>query len=1479
MSLPVDQEVAELALQFGYKTANLMVLNKLPDVAVPEFHGISHDKCLQHLDQHAPQWRSLWEQFKALQGDSSGLVEGTHKILEALRQEICHAFSAHPLRDSEFQHFVSSLKSRDLLMIRSTGKEDTAEIANPGGNESYPCNPQGNDKRISEFVGMVIASYFSVKSLEQRMKARNGESIQSDPFMPVLLQRMIGEEPDSTNQKMICSGVMYTHKKGTRIDVAPGHGELVVNSKGLIDSYFITAQGVVHQQINRKAVRLALALDNGKATLKLKRNNNSIQNGSSLSPSVVHRLNEIGKAIEAKYGAPRDIEFVYDLNVDKIYIVQARPMPAGLSANIIPSAIAPEKIKSVKATRPFIKAKTIAPAGSCAQIVQQKNELLICNTIGEALDDYLNMTDVSAIKAVIVYSDAPRTSHEAAEFNSLAVPVLYVTKSESHKVEQYLQQDPLNLIIDPQRGLVVSGQPNDETLLLKEGFFKSSIPAERTLDTKTLQIDTQKSQQALNIAKKGEFLLRKSNVYEHMLDLLETIEGTQPNQVSIDEAKKSLGALLSYFYVLAKESKDPNNQVRRNALFQHAAIYAINIDHLLNKIANKTHLSASAQKELLDLANGLEALIANPGRKNLFSDSLFQTVFEIKAQRELTSLYKDETFKELSNATKAGISQLHRLGKVAANQALQKKWDDFVLRIAHRKNKDADPTLLNHLMNIAHYVVSNDLGSTLINHVFRKCLDKPDVEILRILTNETKDSNHILEANNFWELEAKITEWEAKISAWKNADGFDRLKAAFDKDFKDILTKLHGFNNIADLPAMTQTKVLGEITRLTEIMDTSIKVMKGSLDYQDRKDEQVLHFKSMLDNYHQLMDWSIKCLSDKNHTTKYIQYKRKAIKEAYKKKAAHITPRDLSTSGRFEVNSVTIDAVAQFNKSFDGELMTLEDYFTLFHQNILAALNRLGSHIQVDSELFPDNLKELHKGIKQFEVRKMSNNSVQVGIAKVTQDSIFVDYNIPLALHAARIFLEHNKNDNNLTVKFDLYGENVANRMGQIFYFINNYLQAAYTKERVELLERGEYVESKFSGSVKFMVKDYNSGLIHDLLELLQTALTMTFDREIDLSFLEKANYTADFRCQLLEVLSRETNSFSQSQSWKLIYFLRTLNEHVLENNRRSLLKAAGKLYPAHLSAINAGESQITEDNFNGFVEKLRLMSDQDIEEQIKQQKINLAIKSPLENFNNFRLALENKADWQDSSADEKISMLKMLAVHFRQLNGIPEKQKNILTAVKSLIQGTYLANLEESEKFAILTWLAGDESAISDELFKLLLKMTADINFMSEETGTRLIEETITSNALKKFHMVLKNPNLQLDAENLSGMTPLNIAIRMENVDMINALILKGANTDSALTYAISNEASNNIIQVIKTAIQRKNYYLLLAGIRGNNFPAVLKKAMCDPQLKKQAIEAGKHTQEVIKDLYEQYITEHGNDLQTSLQYRRAKIDYSEYQ
>lgn len=1046
-------EVDNYAVEIGFKAANQVMLFK-KDIPVPPILPLTHQLCSEHLSQYSPHWQVLWEQFKKIQADNrTELASGTHEVLKELRTLIKDTFVKHPLSEHVVNAYLKEhVQSDDLLMVRSTGMEDSEELANPGGNKSY-SGIKPDIEVISKATGRVIASYFGEKSLEQRLKS--GKNLQKEDFvplaktafMPVLLQKMI--------KGTVYSGVMYTSERGTHIQVAPGHGELVVNSKGLVDSYFVTRNTVIHSQIYEKDIRIELGEGTNNGELVVVQNSQGLREQPSLSPEVVKRLVEMGKQVSAFYGAARDIEFVYDAKTDELFLVQARPIPQGKLDNVIPRAISPQKIKFVRKqakaeNRLIINAKTISPGGNRAAEITKPDELLVSNAIKEALDKVLfkmKADEIEALKVVIVTTDAPPTSHEAAQFNALGKAVLVVSKNEANGIEKLVNQkkDNLNLIIDPQRKLIVDWTGKElEGDILEDGLFKSSMLAERSiLKSKNTIEDIDEAELALmfeeviapakdhNLSEEADN--RKVGLYDCLLSLLEDIEGVDTSIEKINTAKKALGLILKSFEGLARPNPLDSEAIsqRKTALYRQACIYVLDINQCLNGINQESpienhQLLPEVQHELLDLVNGLEALLSNPGRNKLFSDSLYQLGFEKKAERELINIYEKQ-FSQLPNdEVRNSVIQFYRFGQGAINQNLRDKWTQFILGVAKYGHPPKNQNF-EKLLHIVNFSAKNELGGVLINTVFYRG------GTVKSMFDMVVNSQKLLDSHEFWKLTAKVTEWETKISLWEKEKNYDKLIADFEKDTDELLDRLEQMGDLNKLPICVIGKVKAEIARLDDVIDLSIKTMQGSRDY---KDEQIKaeKFARIINPAHKLMEYAVRqipdALTNRGGYTKEL--KLKEIRKGFEKRKEEIEPADFTFSWNYYIDAALITSSASFYYTFVNfsQYLTLAHYHSLFHQNILASLSLIGKDLNLPVELFPDFLHSFHQ--KLIEMPNISLISTES-----KGNLIFLVYNVPLQDHSLQLHLIFDKNNNKLEVQPKIFGINRGGRVAKSADFIN----------------------------------------------------------------------------------------------------------------------------------------------------------------------------------------------------------------------------------------------------------------------------------------------------------------------------------------------------------------------------------------------------------------------------------------------------------
>jgi hypothetical protein len=156
----------EVSEEYGNKTANLCVLYKKAlamgqNVVVPAFFAIGNKAVKDFLSKEF-EFDDLWIDFKLKQKDRKILDSKAKDILKRFRELIGEAFDNNILQEikNEIDYHLKLTKfGNKLLMVRSTGKEDSKGVANAGGNESV-SSVEANVGAIWDAMKKVVISYF-----------------------------------------------------------------------------------------------------------------------------------------------------------------------------------------------------------------------------------------------------------------------------------------------------------------------------------------------------------------------------------------------------------------------------------------------------------------------------------------------------------------------------------------------------------------------------------------------------------------------------------------------------------------------------------------------------------------------------------------------------------------------------------------------------------------------------------------------------------------------------------------------------------------------------------------------------------------------------------------------------------------------------------------------------------------------------------------------------------------------------------------------------------------------------------------------------------------------------------------------------------------------------------------------------------------------------------------------------------------------
>jgi len=209
---------------------------------------------------------------------------------------------------------------KGLVAVRSSATAEDLPDASFAGQQSTFLNVQGADN-VVEAVLACWASLFNARAIFYRAEQK------FDHFkvgIAVPVQRMVQSQ---------ASGVMFTiepvtsDKRKITIEAVLGLGEAIVSGEVTPDLFIIDKNNLsfISKKVNKQEWQLIKnpKLEEGKLNIKtpipVKR-----QTAQKISDEEVLKLAAIGKAIEAHYKFPQDIEWAKEDG--KLFITQSRPV-------------------------------------------------------------------------------------------------------------------------------------------------------------------------------------------------------------------------------------------------------------------------------------------------------------------------------------------------------------------------------------------------------------------------------------------------------------------------------------------------------------------------------------------------------------------------------------------------------------------------------------------------------------------------------------------------------------------------------------------------------------------------------------------------------------------------------------------------------------------------------------------------------------------------------------------------------------------------------------------------------------------------------------------------------------------------------------------------------------------------------------------------------------------------------------------------
>ncbi|MDR7866412.1 MAG: rifamycin-inactivating phosphotransferase [Sporomusaceae bacterium] len=293
----------------GGKGANLGELGRIRGVAVPAGFCVT---------------TAAYEEFAAGSGELAALLDGLRRVdagnleeIRALGRRIRGHLEGLAIPGRVAAAIVRAWRrtgTEHAYAVRSSATAEDLPGASFAGQQDTYLNIRGEDELL-EHVRRCWASLFTDRAIAYR--AKNGFD-HGKVQLAVAVQRMVFPE---------VSGIMFTadpvsgNRKTVSVDAAFGLGEALVSGLVSADLYKVRNGRLVKRQVAAKRLAIYPLPDGGTEERALPPER---QREQALADGAILELAELGRRIEAHFGAPQDIEWARA--GERFYIVQSRPI-------------------------------------------------------------------------------------------------------------------------------------------------------------------------------------------------------------------------------------------------------------------------------------------------------------------------------------------------------------------------------------------------------------------------------------------------------------------------------------------------------------------------------------------------------------------------------------------------------------------------------------------------------------------------------------------------------------------------------------------------------------------------------------------------------------------------------------------------------------------------------------------------------------------------------------------------------------------------------------------------------------------------------------------------------------------------------------------------------------------------------------------------------------------------------------------------
>lgn len=1065
----------------------------LPGIHVPLPYGNSSDEVKRFLEEYAPDvfrvretLRTLYDAYAKLENPTEPFLKKpvvvallntiTDAITEAFKKAADDEKVFKQLVSNEFIEWLDSVRRNgDFLMVRSTGSEDTRQTANAGGNVSK-AYVEPTQKGFTEAAKDVLCSYFGIASLQNQINVKINP-FEGVPKLAITSQQLIGEAIGGSkdDNDVPISLVLFTAEplyiggenfRVMRISATYGHGEGVVGAQGIAsDTALLLVSEANPDQLYvlydnaDKPERLAPVKlpaetktdDKGnivelpeRIELRPVANSADSRKKPVLNSELLSRLYTWGVVGEKFFDDhPTDMEIVIKNGV--IHPVQARPinrpdlLPTYLDTKKLAAAISNPVTES-------IRGEVMVPGKASVVVVTNPNQIRFAPTLEEAETEFV----IDKEQIVIVTKPEPANSHPVVNFSGLGIPCLFMDDKSNIQqlIDKASPENPVVVCVQTGTARLWDGKKGNVDDFVSKGF--TVHPAKIAMS-----FSTQFEKTTLRAA---------SEVPQEVKDLILSINCAETHEAAMGVLEQ----LKSHSFVT--EIKD-----RRRALERHAFVQkASKTENLFPKMAAQTlsvmtELDHKVDRAFKETESAFKRSSETERLRPLFHTKVLESLLIGKPEKgdslgqyskiSLGPYYTDA--KQLILYQKkfthpVHFADIYFAGIAAFDGGTRTKWVNFLESLELQvESGDVKPDQVEQLKTMMQTLEKRGLLGTWFAFFF-KGNSIEDV----LATFPPEDAGKV---EKFLTLGASIHAAKERVNAFSDPVKFEHAWESLQPIF-DALTINTGADSI---DAMLQNAspigrlvILNTMQDAVDLYDTAIKRMKGSPAWKN-KEEKVPLFKKMLSSYFTLLEsWvnQLKPGSTAESENKlsltipmesywsFEQYLR-SVKSSFDNFSDD--KRQLQASHDFSVAASIMGAQTDFSRHMPE---TLEDFFTLVHQNLMGVTSNLKDQV-IDSTMIrnsalPDSFKKalevMQPSSEPQTIQKMILNLPFISSSIPSKDSsipsplgrhqlqktgfeisdteIIVKYNIPLRNHSAQMVLKYDKATENTTIQGYLLG-------------------------------------------------------------------------------------------------------------------------------------------------------------------------------------------------------------------------------------------------------------------------------------------------------------------------------------------------------------------------------------------------------------------------------------------------------------------------